>query len=100
MQHESIHDPDVDRGPMAHRPPGILRPGYVPIDGAAQYASVSTKTIQRWIKGGLPVYQGTARGKVLIRPSDIDVYLTRRQARQIDLNAMVNDVLWGIQGSA
>ena len=51
-------------GPDGHR--DIVR--YLPIDGAAQYASVSTKTIQRWIKGGLPVYQGTARGKVLIRP--------------------------------
>ena len=73
---------------------------YLSIEGAAQYASVSKKTIQRWIKGGLPVYQGTTRGKVLIRPTDIDAYLTRRQVRPVDLDAMVNEVLWGIQGNA
>ena len=83
-------------GPDGHR--DIVR--YLPIDGAAQYASVSTKTIQRWIKGGLPVYQGTTRGKVLIRPTDIDHYLTRHQARRIDLDAMVDEVLRGVQGHA
>ena len=67
--------------------------GYLPIEGAAQYASVSAKTIQRWIQGGLSVYQGTPRGKVLIRPSDIDAYLTRKQKPTVNLNAMVNDVL-------
>ena len=76
------------------------KPGYFPILDAAEYANVSTKTVQRWIKGGLPVYQGTTRGKVLIRPTDIDAYLTRRQARPVDLVAMVNEVLWGMQGNA
>jgi hypothetical protein len=75
------------------------KPGYFPIMDAAKYASVSPKTIQRWIKGGLPVFQGTTRGKVLIRPADIDIYLTRRQVRQFDLDAMVNEVLNSVQGS-
>jgi len=64
----------------------------------AKYASVSTKTIHRWINLGLPGYQGTTRGKVLIRPTDIDSYLTRRQTRQVDLDAMVDEVLQDIQG--
>jgi excisionase family DNA binding protein len=67
--------------------------GYLSIENAAAYADVSVKTIKRWIKAGLPVYQGGARGKVLIRPSDIDAYLTRKQAPQIDLNAMVEEVI-------
>lgn len=67
--------------------------GYVTIDRAAKYASVSTRTIKRWVKAGLPVYQGTARGRVLIRPSDIDTYLTRKQAVQVDLSVMVEQVL-------
>jgi hypothetical protein len=74
------------------------KPGYFPIMQAAKYASVSTKTIHRWINLGLPVYQGTTRGKVLIRPTDIDSYLTRRQTRQVDLDAMVDEVLQDIQG--
>lgn len=67
--------------------------GYLSLRGAARYASVSSRTIKRWIRAGLPVYQGTLRGKVLIRPSDIDAYLTRRQSRPSDLDAMVADVL-------
>ena len=78
--------------------PATHKPGYFPIMEAAKYAGVSTKTIQRWIRGGLPVYQGTVRGKVLIRPTDIDGYLTRRQARQVDLDAMVDEVLRAVQG--
>ena len=69
------------------------RPGYLSIGGAAKYASVSRKTMKRWIQGGLPVFQGTIRGKVLIRPNDIDAYLTRKQVAQVDLSVMVNDVL-------
>jgi excisionase family DNA binding protein len=70
-----------------------FQPGYLSIAGAAKYASVSTKTVKRWIQGGLPIYQGTARGKVLIRPSDIDMYLTRKQAPHVDLDAIVKQVI-------
>lgn len=69
-----------------------IQPGYLSIAGAAQYASVSKKTIKRWINGGLVVHQGTARGKVLIRPSDIDAYLMRKQAPSLNLDELVNDV--------
>ena len=73
------------------------QPGYLSLEEAARYASVSTRTIKRWIRAGLPVYQGTRRGKVLIRPTDIDAHLTRRQARQLNLDAMVEDVLLGLR---
>jgi excisionase family DNA binding protein len=71
----------------------LIKPGYLSIAGAAQYASVSKKTVKRWIKGGLPVHQGTSRGKVLIRPADIDAYLTRKQAPSLDLDALVDGVM-------
>jgi excisionase family DNA binding protein len=78
-------------------PPGSASPvGYLSIEGAAKYASVSTKTIERWIQGGLPVHQGTARGRRLIRPSDIDAFLTRKQAPRLDLNAIVQEVIKGL----
>ena len=69
--------------------------GYLPLTGAAEYASVSTRTIKRWIKAGLTVYQGSPRGKILIRPNDIDLYLQRKAAQKptIDLDGMVNQVL-------
>lgn len=71
--------------------------GYISIAGASEYASVSTRTIKRWIKAGLPVYQGTPRGKVLIRPNDIDLYLEKKTAPRQDLNAMVDEVLAGLK---
>ncbi len=67
--------------------------GYLSIGGAAEYASVSTRTVKRWITRGLPVYQGTPRGKVLIRPSDIDLYLEKKTARELILDAMAEQVL-------
>jgi excisionase family DNA binding protein len=73
-----------------------MQQGYLPISEAAQYASVSARTIKRWIKAGLPVYQGTFRGKVLIKPSDIDTYLEKKTAPKVDLEAMVEDVLQGL----
>lgn len=72
--------------------------GYMTIEGAAGYASVSTRTIKRWIHAGLPVYQGTTRGKVLIRPVDIDSYLTRKQTSRVDLDALIDDVLQDLSG--
>lgn len=74
--------------------------GYLSIEGAAGYASVSTKTVRRWIQAGLPVYQGTTRGKVLIRPRDIDSYLMRRQTPHVDLDALVEDVLSSLRPEA
>jgi excisionase family DNA binding protein len=71
----------------------MSQPGYLSIEGAARYASVSPKTIKRWIQEGLSVYQGTTRGKVLIRPGDIDAYLMRKEAPRVDLNAIVKAVI-------
>ena len=70
-----------------------VQQGYLSLKRAAAYADVSVKTVQRWIKAGLPVYQGTMRGKVLIRPADIDAYLTRKHAPRLELGAMVDDVM-------
>ncbi|SLM49229.1 protein of unknown function [Nitrospira japonica] len=87
-------------GASTTRHPGQIPVGYVTIHGAAQYASVSAKTVTRWIRSGLPVHQGTTRGKVLIRPGDIDAYLTRRQAPVVNLHALVDDVLQGLKRAA
>jgi hypothetical protein len=54
---------------------------------------VSPKTMQRWIARGLPVYQDSPRAKLLIKPSDIERYLNRRQRPQPNVGAIVNEVL-------
>lgn len=71
----------------------IFTPGYLSLKAASQWASVSLKTLKRWIAAGLPVYQGSAGGKVLIRPQDIDQFLQRRQVPQVDVNALVDETL-------
>lgn len=70
-----------------------LQPGYLSLNHAAAWADVSIKTIRRWIAAGLPVYQGRTGGKVLVKPQDIEQFLTRRQAPQVDIDALVNETL-------
>lgn len=67
--------------------------GYMSLMTAAGWAGVSPRTIKRWIARGLPIYQAGLREKVLIKPSDIDQFLTRRQVAKPDLNVMVEEVL-------
>ena len=70
-----------------------IQPGYLPLLEAAAWAGVSVRTMKRWIKKGLPTYQAGPREKVLIRPADIDAFLTRQQAQEPDLETMVQEVL-------
>lgn len=78
----------------------FVQPGYLSLKKAAIWSDVSLKTIKRWIASGLPVYQGTEGGKVLVKPQDIDQFLRRRQLPQVDLDALVNETLreFGVGG--
>ncbi len=67
--------------------------GYLPLKKAADWAGVSRKTLKRWIHAGLPCYRACARGKVLIRPVDIDQFLTREAVPQVDLERVVDEVV-------
>ena len=69
-----------------------MRSSYLSLKHAAAYADVSVKTVKRWIERGLPKYQEGPRSKVLIRPTDIEAYLTRKEVSPPDLNGMVEDV--------
>lgn len=74
-------------------PSSTIQPGYLSLSEAARWAGVSTKTISRWIGKGLPRYQAGTKEKVLIRPVDIEAFLTRKQSASIDLNAMVTEIM-------
>jgi hypothetical protein len=52
------------------------------------------------VRRGLPVHQAGPREKVLIRPSDIDAFLTRRQANVPDLNAIADEVVRCVRNNA
>jgi hypothetical protein len=69
---------------------GATTPGYLSLRDAATWSGVSVRTLKRWIVSGLPVYRAVARGKVLIRPADIDAFLTKQQAPRPDLSRMEN----------
>src|SRR5688572_1564181 len=84
-----------DPAPVTVRP-GSASIGYLTLDAAAQYASVSPRTVKRWIARGLAVYQGTPRGKILVRPGDIDQYLEKRTAPRLDLDVMAHEVMRGL----
>jgi hypothetical protein len=60
---------------------------------AAVWADVSQRTIDRWIRKGLPVYQVSPQTKVLIRPADIEFFLQRKQLPKGDLITKVEDVI-------
>lgn len=89
QRHKATHQlAEVSATPFS-----TFRPGYLSLSEAARWAGVSTKTLLRWIKKGLPRYQAGAKEKVLIRPVDIEAFLTRKQPASIDLNAMVAEVM-------
>jgi excisionase family DNA binding protein len=72
----------------------------MPIKEAARWAGVSERTMKRWIARGLTTYQAGPREKVLIRPADIDAFLTRRQVPVPDLDAMVEEVMSSVRSEA
>ena len=74
-----------------------LTPGFFPLADAAAWAGVSVRSIKRWIQDGLPYYQPCPRGRVLIKPHDIEQYLTRRQVPKSDLEQTVNQVMGELQ---
>jgi len=72
--------------------------GYVSLAEAARWASISKKTLWRYIRQGLPVYQARPRSKVLVRLEDIREFLKRRQAQSVDLGRLVDDVMAKMRG--
>ena len=71
---------------------------FMDVATAANWACVSRRTVRRWINRGLPVYGSGPRSKLLIKISDIEAFLTRRQAHQPDLDVMVQEVLNDLNG--
>ena len=70
---------------------------FIALQTAVQWCDVSEKTVKRWIGQGLPVYQAGARNKVLIRPADIETFLTKKQVPKSDLDVMVAEVVKELQ---
>ena len=71
--------------------------GFLSLEHAAQWADVSVKTVKRWLSRGLPSYQEGPRTKVLIRPGDIEAFLTKREVAKPNLDTMVEEVVRDLQ---
>ena len=74
-------------------------PGFLDIGKAARWASVSEKTISRWLGRGLQFYQEGQRTKILIRPTDLEEFLTRRQVPKSNLDVMVAEIFKELRGT-
>lgn len=68
-----------------------MEPGYLDIASAAQWSSVSTRTLERWIARGLPVYRATRNGKRLPRTNDIETFMIK-QAGRVNLSQLVDEI--------
>ena len=78
------------KGVMRPEAPPPLLVGFFPLEKAAVWAGVSEKTLKRMIHRGLPYYQTGPRGKILLKPSDIERFM--KQPKQ-DLDVMVEEVM-------
>ena len=86
---------------MSEKSPNLvanLQPGFLPLNRAATWAGISVKTLRRWMARGLPWYQAGPGEKVLIRPCDVEAFLTRRQVLRTDLDAIVDGTLRELTG--
>lgn len=73
-----------------------LEPGFLPLDQAARWVGVSIRTLKRWIAKGLPKYQAGPNCRVLIKPSDLEGFLTKSQSTPA-LESLVEEVFKEMQ---
>ena len=78
---------------QSERSQELMQPGYLTLKRAAEWASISEKTLMRWIGRGLPVYQAGPRERVLLKAEDINRFLTCKKAQSVDLNQLVDEVM-------
>jgi len=64
-----------------------------------EYASISERTLRSWIHSPVdPLPAVRVAGKILVRRSELDVWLARHRVKPlaaVDLDAIVKDVLQG-----
>ena len=71
----------------------MLSSQFLSLKEGAAIARVSVRTIKRWFGAGLPSYQPTPRGKILIASSDLTQFLSRRPHPRPELDRLVNDAM-------
>jgi excisionase family DNA binding protein len=70
---------------------------FLTIPEAAKLARVSGRTLRRWLAAGrLQFHQASARSRVLIRPTDLERFLTRHETARPDLDREIEQVMSGL----
>ena len=64
-----------------------------------EYAPVSERTLRAWIHSPVDPLPASCVGrKILVRRSDFDAYLERHRVKQVDVNAIVKELVEGVHG--
>ncbi len=71
---------------------------FVSLQGAATFADASTRTIRRWLLEGLKSYQPVPKGKIFLRPCEIEEFVMRRARPQPSLTVLVEDTMTDLMG--
>ena len=69
--------------------------GWAKIKSAAEYAGISERTLREWLKQGLK-HSRLPSGRLLIRFTDIDEFLSGYEATYNQVDAVVDEVCKGI----
>lgn len=64
--------------------------GFLTKKKAASYCSVSVKTLDRWLRGGLPSIQVTPGGYILIKTDDLEQFLN---SKRVQRGALLDDLV-------
>lgn len=74
-------------------------PEWLGLRQITRYAAISERTVRSWIRAPIdPLPAVRVRGKILVRRSELDLWLERRRIkeRRLDLDGIVRDVLQGL----
>jgi excisionase family DNA binding protein len=64
-----------------------------------EYAAISERTLRAWIHSSVDPLPAVRVGtKILVRKSDFDQWLEKHRVKQIDLSAIVDEVVEAVAG--
>ena len=79
---------------------GSIRLEWLALRQVRRYANISERTLRNWIHSPVnPLPAVRVRGKILVKRSELDLWLERHRIRaldRVDLDGMVREVLQGL----
>ncbi|MFH0812843.1 MAG: helix-turn-helix domain-containing protein [Pseudomonadota bacterium] len=71
-----------------------MNSGYLRIRSAAEYCSISERTLRTWLKEGLP--HSKVKGVVLVKIENLDAFIEQFETRENQVDHVVDEVLYGL----